>query len=68
MSNDTTNEDVHTAQAPHGLSDAGVRQFLRKYCAVANELGNDEKYSQLFTPDAQFIFASHKAVGRPGES
>ncbi|KAI4159716.1 MAG: hypothetical protein LQ342_006331 [Letrouitia transgressa] len=57
-------EDFHDTQAVKVLSDPDVRQFLRKYYYIANDISLDTEYAELFTEDAIFIMANRKAVGR----
>ncbi|KAL9614181.1 MAG: hypothetical protein Q9167_001333 [Letrouitia subvulpina] len=57
-------EDFHDTQAVKVLSDRDVRQFLRKYYYIANDISLDNEYRDLFTEDAVFIMANRKAVGR----
>ncbi|KAI4214006.1 MAG: hypothetical protein LQ351_003410 [Letrouitia transgressa] len=61
-------EDFHDTQAVKVLSDPDVRQFLRKYYYIANDISLDSEYADLFTEDAVFIMANRKAVGRSGQS
>ena len=67
MSNETPAEETHDTQAAHVLSDKDVRQFLRKYYYIANELGLDTEYGDLFAEDGVFIMGTRKARGRDGK-
>ncbi|KAL8713119.1 MAG: hypothetical protein Q9220_002640 [cf. Caloplaca sp. 1 TL-2023] len=64
MSNTGTTEEIHDTQAAHVLSDAKVRQYLRKYYYVANEPSLDTEYGDLFTEKGVFIVGPRKATGR----
>ncbi|KAL8933097.1 MAG: hypothetical protein Q9216_006526 [Gyalolechia sp. 2 TL-2023] len=67
MTSKSQAEDTHDTQDAHVLSDAAVRQFLRKYYYIANEPSLDTEYGDLFTEDAVFIMADKKSKGREGK-
>ncbi|KAL8686135.1 MAG: hypothetical protein Q9224_005542, partial [Gallowayella concinna] len=64
MSIKPTEHETHITQTARGLSDHDVRQYLRKFYYVSNELSLDTEYGDLFTEDGVYIMGSRKATGR----
>ncbi|KAL8779158.1 MAG: hypothetical protein Q9213_007084 [Squamulea squamosa] len=50
--------------AAHVLSDAEVRQYLRKYFYISNDISLDKEWGELFTEDGVYIMGNRKATGR----
>ncbi|KAL8728478.1 MAG: hypothetical protein Q9166_005376 [cf. Caloplaca sp. 2 TL-2023] len=64
MSDQSTEHETHVTQAVRDLSDREVRQYLRKYFYISNDISLDTEWGDLFTEDGVYIMGNRKATGR----
>ncbi|KAL8997686.1 MAG: hypothetical protein Q9169_003093 [Polycauliona sp. 2 TL-2023] len=59
----TPEHETHKTQAIGDLSDSAVRQYLRKFYYISNDISLDKEWGDLFTEDGVYIMGNKKATG-----
>ncbi|KAL8850877.1 MAG: hypothetical protein Q9221_004190 [Calogaya cf. arnoldii] len=63
MSKEAAEHETHKTQAVNDLSDRQVRQFLRKFYYVSNDISLEKEWGELFADDGVYIMGNRKATG-----
>ncbi|KAL9626306.1 MAG: hypothetical protein Q9204_007412 [Flavoplaca sp. TL-2023a] len=63
MSTSEPEHETHNTQAVKDLSDSQVRQYLRKFYYISNDISLDKEWGDLFTEDGVYIMGNKKAKG-----
>ncbi|KAL8887816.1 MAG: hypothetical protein Q9192_006270 [Flavoplaca navasiana] len=66
MSTSEPEHETHKTQAVKDLSDSQVRQYLRKFYYISNDISLDKEWGDLFTEDGVYIMGNKKAKGPEG--
>ncbi|KAL8757392.1 MAG: hypothetical protein Q9199_002269 [Rusavskia elegans] len=63
MSAKAPEHGTHKTQAVNDLSDRQVRQYLRKFYYVSNDISLEKEWGDLFAEDGVYIMGNRKATG-----
>ncbi|KAI4217921.1 MAG: hypothetical protein LQ349_008954 [Xanthoria aureola] len=63
MSTSAPEHETHKTQAVNDLSDRQVRQYLRKFYYVSNDISLEKEWGELFAEDGVYIMGNRKATG-----
>lgn len=66
MSTSAPEHETHKSQAVNDLSDRQVRQYLRKFYYVSNDISLEKEWGELFAEDGVYIMGNRKATGPEG--